>query len=178
VADVITLVLGGARSGKSGVAEALAAAHSSPVTYVATMDPAGDPGLEARVAAHRIRRDATWTTVDAGEDLPALLLSLPGTVLVDSLGPWVAGPAAMEADSDALCAALRARDGDSVLVSDEVGMSVHPSTPEGHRFRDVLGAVNHAVASVADRVYLVVAGRVLDLPAVADVSPTGSGRAS
>ena len=64
--------------------------HGPPVTYVATMVPTGDPDLEARIAAHRARRDAAWETVDAGDDLPGLLSMLRGTVLVDSLGPWVA----------------------------------------------------------------------------------------
>ena len=167
---MITLVLGGARSGKSSVAEGLAAAHGQPVTYVATMDTAGDVELEARVEAHRLRRDASWTTVDAAQDLATLLRTLPGTVLVDSLGPWVAshlgdGSAdALAAEATSLCAALRARAGDTVLVSDEVGLAVHPSTTEGRLFRDALGALNHAVSAVADRALLVVAGRALALP--------------
>jgi adenosyl cobinamide kinase/adenosyl cobinamide phosphate guanylyltransferase len=164
---VITLVLGGARSGKSAVAEALTAAHGPPVTYVATMDAAGDPELVARVEAHRKRRDPAWVTVDAGDDLAGLLRSLRGTVLVDSLGPWVAawlGNEDADADPEALCAALRSRSGDTVVVSDEVGLGVHPSTAEGRVFRDALGAVNHAVSAVADRAFLVVAGRPLALP--------------
>lgn len=172
---MITLVLGGARSGKSEVAEALAARHGTPITYVATMDPTGDPELEAKVAAHRKRRDPSWVTVVVGEgndDLTALLGRLPGTVLVDSLGPWVAqtgdGPATtngeLDARTDALCAALRLRAGDTVLVSDEVGLAVHPSSEAGRTFRDALGAVNYAVSGVADTAYLVVAGRTLELP--------------
>jgi len=164
---VITLVLGGTRSGKSAVAEELAARHGPPVTYVATMVPAGDADLEARVAAHRRRRDPAWTTVDAAEDLADLLVTLPGTVLVDSLGPWVARALVSRhagADGAALCAALGRRRGDTVVVSDEVGMAVHPSTEDGRRFQDALGAVNHAVSAAADRVYLVVAGRPLALP--------------
>ena len=173
---MITLILGGARSGKSDVAEALAARHGTPVTYVATMDPSGDPELEARVAAHRERRDPSWATVLVGpgdDDLATLLGRLPGTVLVDSLGPWVAqcgdGPEAGgdgegAARAAALCAVLRARAGDTVLVSDEVGLAVHPSSAAGRAFRDALGALNHAVSAAADRVYLVVAGRPLELP--------------
>ncbi len=167
----ITLVLGGARSGKSAVAEELAARHGPPVTYVATMVPAGDPDLEARVSAHRQRRHPAWDTVDAGDDLVGLLESLPGTVLVDSLGPWVAaagartdGAADAAGVAEPLCKALLARSGDTVVVSDEVGLAVHPSTEEGRRFRDALGSVNHAVSVVADRAYLVVAGRPLALP--------------
>ncbi len=164
---MITLVLGGTRSGKSAVAEALAARHGPTVTYVATMVPAGDADLEARVAAHRRRRDPAWTTVDAGADLAGLLVTLQGTVLVDSLGPWVAhalaGPDGT-ADPAALCGALGRRPGDTVVVSDEVGMAVHPSTEDGRRFQDALGAVNHAVSAAADRAFLVVAGRALALP--------------
>ena len=104
---MITLVLGGTRSGKSAVAEELAARHGAPVTYVATMDPLGDPDLEARVANHRSRRDPAWATVEAGEDLSGLLADVRGTVLLDSLGPWVAAAGA-GADGDSLCAALRA----------------------------------------------------------------------
>ncbi len=104
---MITLVLGGTRSGKSAVAEELASRHGAPVTYVATLDPAGDPDLAARVAAHRQRRDPAWETVDAGDDLGGLLTKLHGTVLVDSLGPWVAA-ADGEADGEALGVALPA----------------------------------------------------------------------
>ncbi len=171
---MITLVLGGARSGKSELAERIAGqASSGPVTYVATMHTGGDAELERRVAVHLARRDPTWTTVDAGDDLPGLLRSLAGTVLLDSLGPWVASRSHLECppdsdangDADALCAALTGRrDGDSVVVSDEVGLSVHPSSTEGQLFRDALGNVNRAVSMVADRAYLVVAGRALILP--------------
>ncbi len=164
---VITLVLGGARSGKSAVAEALVARHAPPVTYVATMDPAGDSELEARVAAHRLRRDPAWETVAVGpgDDLAALVGGLRGTVLVDSLGPWVARRTGTnDDDAAALCAALAARAGDTVLVSDEVGLAVHPSSAAGRHFRDALGALNHAVSAGADAVYLVVAGRPLALP--------------
>ena len=160
---MITLVLGGTRSGKSAVAEELAARHGPPVTYVATMAPAGDRELEERVAAHRARRDPAWETVEADDDLPGLLARLRGTVLVDSLGPWVAA-ADGGADGESLGAALGGREGDTVVVSDEVGLAVHPSTEQGRRFQDALGSVNHAVACVADRVFLVVAGRALALP--------------
>ena len=162
---MITLVLGGARSGKSSLAERLASRHEPPVTYVATLETGGDAELEARVEAHRGRRDPAWVTVDAGDDLAGLLRDHTGTVLVDSLGPWVAsGFERAVDDGAALCAALQERAGDTVLVSDEVGLAVHPSSAEGRIFRDVLGTLNHAVSAVADRVYLVVAGRALALP--------------
>jgi nicotinate-nucleotide--dimethylbenzimidazole phosphoribosyltransferase len=165
---MISLVLGGTRSGKSAFAERLVSRHDGPVTYVATMMAGGDPDLEARIEAHRQRRDATWETVEAGDDLPRVLAARRGTVLVDSLGPWVAA-AGLGVDDRELCASLLGRTGDTIVVSDEVGLSVHPSTEEGRRFRDALGAVNHAVSAVADRVYLVVAGRALELPPVGDL---------
>lgn len=163
---MITLVLGGARSGKSAVAERLASALPAPVTYVATaaVDPA-DADHVARVAAHQARRDPAWVTVEAvGADLAAALRSHSGTVLVDSLGTWLTGHSHLdEADVTDLCAALQERAGDTVVVSEEVGLGVHPSSELGRNFRDALGAVNVAVAEVADRVLLVVAGRVLPL---------------
>ncbi len=172
---MITLVLGGTRSGKSQVAEALVAAVGGPVTYVAT-GRASDADMAARIAAHRARRPAAWATVEVGgdgdgrgggADLPGLLAGLEGHVLVDSLGTWVAADAGLAPDPDALCDALDARaragSGDTVLVSEEVGLGVHPPTEVGRRFADVLGELNRAVADRADRVLLVVAGRVLPL---------------
>lgn len=164
---MITLVLGGARSGKSAVAEHLATqvAERRPVTYVATGVVSGtDADFAARVAAHRARRPSTWRTVEAGADLVGALhhLEPSATVLVDALGTWVGAQPDLVVDVDALLAAL-ARPGPTVVVSDEVGLGVHPSSELGRRFRDVLGDVNRAVAAVADEVLLVIAGRVLPL---------------
>jgi adenosyl cobinamide kinase/adenosyl cobinamide phosphate guanylyltransferase len=161
---MITLVLGGARSGKSAYAERLTEALSGPVTYVATLHVGGDADLAERVARHRARRPAPWRTVEAGPDLAAELRALEGSVLLDSLGPWVAAHAGSgSVDAAALCAALRERTGDTVVVSEEAGLGVHPSSASGREFRDVLGLLNQAVAEVADRAVLVVAGRVLPL---------------
>lgn len=171
---MITLLLGGARSGKSAVAESLAARLPGPVTYLATAGVApDDPDHVARVAAHQARRDPSWTTIEAGPDLVAVLAATSGTVLVDSLGTWVTAtgldgpdPLAVAPDVDGLRAALLGRTGDAVLVSEEVGLGVHPSSELGRRYRDVLGSVNLAVAEVADVVHLVVAGRLLPLERV------------
>jgi adenosyl cobinamide kinase/adenosyl cobinamide phosphate guanylyltransferase len=162
---MITLVLGGARSGKSAVAEALAARLPAPVTYIATavVEP-GDADHVARVAAHQARRDPAWVTVEAtGPALAEVLRATAGSVLVDSLGTWLTGHAAMTGDVADLCAALAGREGDTVVVSEEVGLGVHPSSELGRRFRDALGEANVAVAAVAGSVLLVVAGRVLPL---------------
>jgi adenosyl cobinamide kinase/adenosyl cobinamide phosphate guanylyltransferase len=162
----LTLVLGGARSGKSAVAEALARRAGTTVTYVATLTVGDDAELAARVEAHRARRPAHWRTLEAGPDLAGSLRAIEGTLLLDSLGPWVASHAG-PVPTEALCAALTERPGHSIVVSDEVGLGVHPMTEIGRQFRDELGTVNQAVAAVADHVLLVVAGRALALDAVA-----------
>ena len=162
---MITLVLGGTRSGKSAVAEALVARSPGPVVYVATgRAEADDADMAERIARHRDRRPAGWRTVEAGADLTGALAAHPtGTVLVDALGTWVAAHPDLTPDLVGLLDALAARSGDTVLVSDEVGLGVHPSTDIGRRFRDVLGEVNTAVAAIADDVLFVIAGRVLPL---------------
>jgi adenosyl cobinamide kinase/adenosyl cobinamide phosphate guanylyltransferase len=160
---VITLVLGGTRSGKSEHAERLAVELDRPVTYLATAAPADDPDFEARLERHRARRPAEWSTVETGAELVAALLGVEGPVLVDSLGTWVAAHRDFEVDTTALQRALTDRDGDAIVVTEEVGLSVHPPTELGRRFVDALGEVNRAVADVADTVVLVVAGRALVL---------------
>jgi adenosylcobinamide kinase/adenosylcobinamide-phosphate guanylyltransferase len=155
----LTLVLGGARSGKSAWAERRAGGSAGSVTYVATGDGAEMP---ERVAAHRARRPAAWATVET-TDLMGVLPSIEGTVLVDSLTAWVAAAPGFTVDVDWLCRALSSRAADTVVVSDEVGLGVHPSSEAGRSFRDALGLVNQAVAAVADEVLLVIAGRALVL---------------
>lgn len=165
---MITLVLGGARSGKSEVAESLAARSAgteSAVVYVATGTETDDE-MAARIAAHRSRRPPQWTTVECGADLVGAIRDLSGDgapVLVDSLGTWVAATDDLDAEVAGLLDALTRRAGDTVVVSEEVGLGVHPASEAGRRFRDVLGEVNRAVAGIADDVLLVVAGRVLPL---------------
>ncbi|MCC5951756.1 MAG: bifunctional adenosylcobinamide kinase/adenosylcobinamide-phosphate guanylyltransferase [Acidimicrobiia bacterium] len=163
---MITLVLGGTRSGKSRVAEDLLEAHAGPLCYLAT-GSATDAELAARIAAHRARRPARVRTVEVGSELPAALRDAgPAPTLVDSLGSWVAQHADLTPDVDAVLAALywrREQQAPTVLVSDEVGLSVHPPTEVGRRFVDALGDVNAAVSGMADDCWLVVAGRVLRL---------------
>jgi adenosyl cobinamide kinase/adenosyl cobinamide phosphate guanylyltransferase len=159
---MVILVVGGARSGKSGVAESLAHSLGAPVTYVATLVPdQADADLMQRIETHRRRRPATWATVEATVDLPAQLMDTAGTVLIDGLGPWVARYEPADAAVTTLLGALTTRPGDTVVVSEEVGMSVHPGTEAGRHFRDALGTLNQRLAQVADHTLLVVAGRVL-----------------
>lgn len=169
---MITLVLGGVRSGKSEVAERLAG--PGPGTYLATgLVAAGDDDFADRVARHRDRRPAAWATVEEPRAVPGVLARLHGPVLLDALGTWIAND--LRADLDGLVEALVTRRGDTVVVSEEVGLGVHPVSEVGRLFADRLGEANRRVAEVADRCLLVVAGRVIDLPAggipVAPVPP-------
>lgn len=160
---MLTLVLGGIRSGKSEHAEELARRSRGPVTYVATARPGGDDDFERRIERHRARRPSGWRTVEATSDLVAALASVEGTVLVDSLGTWVSDHANFAVDGAALVQALVGRAGETIVVSEEVGLSVHPPTASGRAFCDALGVLNQQVAAVADSVVLVVAGRALTI---------------
>ena len=165
---MIALFLGGANSGKSRAAELRAAQLGAELTYLATWrrrSGAPDPEMEGRVARHRTRRPSTWSVRELrdGEALGDVLRGLRGPVLVDALGTWVAAAPGFEVDVADLCAALGFRDGSTIVVSDEVGMGVHPSTTVGRAFREAMGPLNEAVASIADEAWLVVAGRLLSL---------------
>lgn len=154
-------------------------AVSTEVTYVAAGGmPAGqDPSWDARVARHRRRRPSGWHTVEvpAGGDLLAAVDDRPGWVLVDSIGPWLAGVTGFLVDAPEVASRLAARPGPTVVVSDEVGLGVHPLTDEGRRFADALGELNRALADRATRVILVVAGRPIELPpAVSSVEPSAT----
>jgi adenosyl cobinamide kinase/adenosyl cobinamide phosphate guanylyltransferase len=161
---VIVLVLGGTRSGKSEVAERIASELGAPVTYVATArcEPE-DTDFGGRIDAHRRRRPSAWRTVEEPRDLPSVLAAIDGTALVDSLGTWLANEPDFAADVPGLCDALAVFPGNAVVVSEEVGFSLVPVADVARRFVDALGDCNAAVARVADRVLLVVAGRTLEL---------------
>jgi adenosyl cobinamide kinase/adenosyl cobinamide phosphate guanylyltransferase len=160
---VITLVLGGTRSGKSEVAARIAAASGRPVTVLATAAPCDDADFAARIAEHRACRPSDWTTVEESHDVAGALEGIDGTVLLDALGTWIANAREFSVDVPGLCDALGRRPGDTIVVSDEVGLSVHAPTEAGRRFADAVGLCNQAVADISDRVLLVVAGRTLEL---------------
>ncbi len=164
-----TLVLGGARSGKSTLAEETLADRAD-VTYLATGGHGrGDAEWLARVAAHRERRPASWRTVET-TDVAGRLRAATGPVLLDCLGTWLTaridrhaawdgGPLErVEADVDELVAAWRACPVQAVAVSNEVGSGVVPATASGRLFRDLLGRLNARIAAESDSVVLVVAG--------------------
>lgn len=172
------LVTGGVRSGKSHHAESLLQAEPS-VTYVApgpdeTEEP--DPDWARRLAAHRERRAASWTTVETADVATAIAQSA-GPVLVDCLGTWLTRTidrrGLWEAPVDEVTGVVRAeiarvaaaleRPQPVVLVTNEVGLGIVPAHRSGRLFRDLLGEVNREVAAVCDEVHLVIAGRVLVL---------------
>jgi adenosylcobinamide kinase/adenosylcobinamide-phosphate guanylyltransferase len=159
----LTLVLGGARSGKSAFAEGLVTDLPAPWTYIATAQ-AFDEEMRRRIAAHRARRGADWRTIEAPQQLPPAVLEAPAEepLLVDCLTLWLSNRmlagADMRADREALLAALAQRRAPTVLVSSEVGLSIVPDNALARAFRDAAGELHQAVARAADRVYLVVAG--------------------
>lgn len=176
---MITLVLGGTRSGKSALAERIAAvaarewreqadrATGAEVLYLATaqVDPADADHVE-RVGVHRARRPRGWRTVECdGPRLVPALEDATGVVLLDSLGSWLAGQHDFVADTDALVAVLTRRTAPTVVVAEEVGLAIHPVSALGRRYVDAVGLLNQRVAAVAGRVLLVVAGRAIELPA-------------
>lgn len=159
----VTLVLGGARSGKSRFAEDLVAGSGLRPVLIATAE-AGDEEMAARIAAHRARRGPGWTAVEEPLELASALAAVaPGqAALVDCLTLWLANLMAAGRDVDAarrtLAAALPGLAAPAVLVSNEVGQGIVPDNALARRFRDAAGLLHQDVAAAADRVWFVVAG--------------------
>jgi adenosylcobinamide kinase / adenosylcobinamide-phosphate guanylyltransferase len=163
----LTLVLGGARSGKSRYAESLITALPPPWLYVATAEP-GDEEMAARIKTHRERRDEHWRTVEAPRTLAeALAARGDAPVLVDCLTLWLSNLMLSEANIEDEIARLEetlaAARAPLVLVANEVGSGIVPSYPLGRRFRDMQGMLNQRIAARAERVILMVAGLPLML---------------
>ena len=164
----LTLVLGGAASGKSDFAENLCNRMGLERIYVATAQ-AWDDEMAAKISRHREARGDGWRTIEAPMDLGgALTAARPdAVVLIDCLTLWLTNRMLADqdtgADADALCAALAARAGPVVCVSNEVGQGIVPDTPLGRRFREAQGRLNRKVAALADTVVLVAAGLPLPL---------------
>ena len=163
------LILGGARSGKSRLAETRARASGLAVTYIATAER-GDDEMAARIERHRERRPADWRTVEAPRALAAALEreAAPGRLLlVDCLTLWlgnlIADPPALARERAALLAGLAASPGALVLVSNEVGLGLVPADALSRRFRDEAGWLHQGVAEACERVTFVAAGLPLTL---------------
>jgi len=158
------LVLGGARSGKSRIAQELAEGASPQRTYIATAQ-AFDEEMGERIAQHRRERDGSWRTVDAPLALAEAIEAQAGpagVVLVDCLTLWLSNMVLAERDpeqeSARLIQAVRDARGPVILVSNEVGQGIVPATPLGRRFRDAQGRLNQRVAEACDAVVFVAAG--------------------
>lgn len=159
----LTLVLGGARSGKSRYAESVVMTSRPPWLYVATGEPFDDE-MAARIAEHRGRRGRDWQTVEAPLDLAGAISAAPasGTILVDCLTLWLSNLLIKQCDIDSeterLETTIKARNAPVVLVSNEVGFGIVPGNAQARQFRDLQGRLNQRMAARADRVVLVVAG--------------------
>lgn len=179
---MLVLVLGGVRSGKSAVAERLAAAAAARVVYLAC-GQAGDAEMAARITRHREHRDPAWLTVEEPLAIPAAVrrLGKPGAcLLLDGLGTWISNlvlaeetAAGIDRQVADLLAAIRETGSAAVIVSDEAGLGLVPPNRLGRLFQDALGLANQQVAAAAGQCLLAVAGLVLDLKALATRPGTG-----
>jgi adenosyl cobinamide kinase/adenosyl cobinamide phosphate guanylyltransferase len=167
----LTLLLGGARSGKSALAQRLAGRWDGPVTVLAT-GQATDAEMVERIARHRAARPAGWRTVEEPLELEAALAAAPAGafVVLDCLTLWVSnlleqglGDGQVEARARAAAATAAARSAPTVAVSNEVGAGIVPTGALARRYRDLLGQVNAAWAAAADQALLLVAGRAVPL---------------
>ena len=164
----LVLLLGGARSGKSLLAQQLA---GDAATLIAT-GRSVDAEMAERIRRHRDERPAGWTTVEEAVELRKALAAVEpdATVVVDCLSLWTANlleagwkDEEVESEGEVVAAAAAGRAGTTIAVSNEVGLGIVPVTPLGRRYRDVHGRVNASWAKAADRALLVVAGRTLEL---------------
>jgi adenosylcobinamide kinase/adenosylcobinamide-phosphate guanylyltransferase len=164
----LTLVLGGARSGKSGYAQAQAEAQGvKPNLVMIVTGQAFDDEMRQRIEQHRRERNAAWRTVEAPLDLPLALerISEDDVVVVDCLTLWLSNLMLAEQDvatqTEALLASLQSCKNPLWLVSNEVGLGIVPENALARRFRDEAGRLHRLLAAQADHVVLMVAG--LDL---------------
>jgi len=163
----ITLVLGGARSGKSRHAEQRLIRHPAPWIYIATAQPFDDE-MRSRIAEHQVRRQTGWATIEAPIHLADAIDKQPASpVLVDCLTLWLTnlmlGGHDIQAATAALQAALHRRQEPTILVSNETGLGLVPGTPLGRTFRDEAGRLNQRIAAQAGHVLFMIAGLPLTL---------------
>jgi len=161
----LTLILGGARSGKSDYAQQLARERGGDeVLFIATAE-AGDDEMRARIEKHRAERNPRWRTLEATCNIARVLTAVPPArvILLDCVTLWVSNVLHADVDAmlrelDELLAWQRANDADLIVVTNEVGMGIVPDNELGRAFQDLLGAVNRKIAVEADEVYFMVAG--------------------
>jgi len=177
---LITLVLGGARSGKSRYAQALAE-RAAEVVFLATAQPCDDE-MRVRIERHRQERPATWKTVEVPLELESAVRkhgSRSSFLLIDCLTTFATNLMLMGngnrdvifAHIDRVCSALRESSASAVIVSNEVGEGIIPSSEMGRHFRDLLGEINQRVARQSDNVILMVAGYPMAVKGTVEVQP-------
>lgn len=172
-----TFLLGGARSGKSDLAQRLIASVGSRVSVVVTAE-AGDAEMVDRISRHQLSRPKSWATLEAPRSLGATISGVPSdhALLVDCISFWVANRVmdgdpseAIESEAGNIARHLAARLSPVVVVGNEVGQGLVPADEVSRRFRDVNGRVNRILADTADKSLLVVAGRLLPLQPAEDI---------
>lgn len=171
------LILGGARSGKSSFAEALAGRSETAVTMIATAE-AFDDEMWARIVAHRRSRPTEWTTIESPLRLAEALACVPSadTAVIDCITVWMgnmfhhgASEADVHAEIERFITTMSQRRGSTLIVSNEVGLGIVPADEMTRAYRDALGRVNSRLAATVDRSIFMVAGRALELRDVEDV---------
>lgn len=169
-------LLGGARSGKSTIAGAIAVKIGAPIWFLATAR-ADDEEMERRIAAHRQDRPDGWTVLEAPVDVAQALGSAPEdvTVIIDCVTLWISNlmvehtdPTILEMVEDVIALTVK-RSAQTIVVSNEVGSGLVPMNPIGRRFRDLQGRANQKFADAADAAYMVIAGKALRLEGATDV---------
>ena len=160
----LTLVLGGARSGKSAFALKLGEAHAGPRVYLAT-GQAGDAEMALRIARHKEERGDGWVTIEEPQLIVAEVSKAKGVLIIDCLTLWIsnllfAGLGDMEIIkmADSLASASMATGARVIAVSNEVGLGIVPENPVARRFRDLSGGTNRIMAERAKDVWFVAAG--------------------
>jgi adenosyl cobinamide kinase/adenosyl cobinamide phosphate guanylyltransferase len=167
----LTVLLGGARSGKSALSSKLASATDLPVVVVVTAE-ARDEEMTERIRRHRASRPAAWTTVEAPIEVAMAVGELEANafVVVDCLSLWVSNAIEAEHNDEQIldeareiASALTKREAPAVVVTNEVGLGIVPVNALARRYRDTLGRVNATFVGEAERAYFVVAGKALAL---------------
>ncbi len=171
------LILGGARSGKSSFAEALAGRDGAAVTLIASAQ-AFDEDMRLRIVEHRRSRPGSWRTIEEPLHLATALARVPAadTAVVDCITVWLGNmfhygftEADVHCEIDRFIETMSQRRGKTIVVSNEVGLGIVPSTELGRTYRDVLGRVNTKISKAVDRSVFLIAGRAVDLHDAQDI---------
>lgn len=162
------IFLGGTRSGKSLIAEQVISLGRDAVCYLATAPrkwTESDSEFKVRVAEHQLRRGASWQTVElsAPGDLYGFISNAKIPTVIDSIGSWIASEVNFRPDPLRLIEAIEDCRAPLSFVAEEAGMSIHPAQEVARAYIDALGEINQAIASIVDRAFLVVAGRITEL---------------